>query len=394
MATVLSVFSGVGGLDLGLERAGFRAIACAEKWEIARRSLSANWPNRLLLTPGDVSSLGSSLTPGDLGIVTGALDLIAAGPPCQPFSKAAQWRTRSRTGLDDPRARPLQGLLDLIERFLPRAVLLENVPGFVRGRTDATGFLANGLGQINRNQGTHYGIQTKVLDASHFGVPQARRRAIMIATRDGQPFHWPQSTHAGRPITAWEAIGDLSDTESPQSSGRWADLLPSIPEGENYLWHTARGGGLPLFGYRTRYWSFLLKLDKHRPSWTLPASPGPSTGPFHWNSRPLSIREMLRLQSFPATWRVVGSRRDAVRQVGNATPPLLVETIARALLSLLGYEPARRRRTLLRRRYTGEPPPSVVRSVQDKFKHLQGRHAPHPGPGQGPNPRIEMRYDA
>ena len=63
--------------------------------------------------------------------------------------------------------------------------------------------------------------------------------------------------------------------------GKWVGLLPSIPEGKNYLWHTSRGGGLPLFGWRTRYWTFLLKLAKNRPSWTIQAQPGPAVGPFH-----------------------------------------------------------------------------------------------------------------
>src|SRR3546814_15139025 len=60
--------------------------------------------------------------------------------------------------------------------------------------------------------------------------------------------------------------------------GKWADLLPSIPEGQNYLWHTERGGGIPLFGWRRRYWNFLLKLAKNKPSWTIQAQPGPATG--------------------------------------------------------------------------------------------------------------------
>ena len=83
----------------------------------------------------------------------------------------------------------------------------------------------------------------------------------------------------------------MGDSELPAARGGWADLLPSIPEGQNYLWHTDRGGGRPLFGYRRRFWSFLLKLSKHRPSWTLSAQPGPSTGPFHWTNRPLAVRE-------------------------------------------------------------------------------------------------------
>ena len=84
--------------------------------------------------------------------------------------------------------------------------------------------------------------------------------------------------------------------------GKWADLLPTIPEGQNYLWHTNRGGGSQLFGWRTRYWSFLLKLAKNLPSWTIQAHPGSSIGPFHWRNRKLSVPEMCRLQTFPTAW--------------------------------------------------------------------------------------------
>ena len=143
---------------------------------------------------------------------------------------------------------------------------------------------------------------TAVVNAADYGVPQHRRRAIVVARRDGGTFAWPPKTHVERPVRAWDAIGSLHlrPSELPETRGAWADLLPSIPEGHNYLWHTDRGGGRPLFGYRRRFWSFLLKLSKHQPSWTLSAQPGPSTGPFHWESRPLAVREILRLQSFPA----------------------------------------------------------------------------------------------
>src|SRR5206468_6143085 len=127
-------------------------------------------------------------------------------------------------------------------------------------------------------------------------------------------------------LTAWDAIGDFSqDSNDPDLaiSGKWADLLPTIPEGKNYLWHTPRGGGEPLFGWRTRYWNFLLKLAKDQPSWTIQAQPGPAVGPFHWKSRRLSTRELCRLQTFPDDVVIVGDRMSLHRQVGNAVPSLL-----------------------------------------------------------------------
>src|SRR4029078_5650811 len=95
-----------------------------------------------------------------------------------------------------------------------------------------------------------------------------------------------------RYTTTWDAIGHLSNREVDEPlapAGKRAGLLPSSPEGNNYLWHTPRGGGKPLFGWRTRYWSFLLKLAKDKPSWTLQAQTGPATGPVHWPNRNPSV---------------------------------------------------------------------------------------------------------
>src|SRR5207302_1512865 len=97
------------------------------------------------------------------------------------------------------------------------------------------------------------------------------------------------------------------------AGGYWTGLLPSIPEGRNYLYHTRHGGGVELFGSRRRYWSFLLKLAQDLPAWTIPAKPGPSTGPFHWESRPLAVEELLRIQSFPADWNIAGNRTTQVK---------------------------------------------------------------------------------
>ena len=121
--------------------------------------------------------------------------------------------------------------------------------------------------------------------------------------------------------------------------GRWAKLLPSIPEGKNYLWHTDRGGGERLFGWRTKYWSFLLKLAKNQPAWTIPAQPAQNAGPFHWRNRQLRTSEMLRLQTFPSDIFVAGTRAERQRQIGNAVPPLLAEVIGRAIIASLNDRP-------------------------------------------------------
>jgi DNA (cytosine-5)-methyltransferase 1 len=174
-------------------------------------------------------------------------------------------------------------------------------------------------------------------------------------------------------------------------SGKWADLLPSIPEGENYLWHTARGGGLPLFGWRTRFWSFLLKLAKDRPSWTIQAQPGPATGPFHWTNRRLSSQELCRLQTFPNGLQFDCSRNDVQRMLGNAVPSLLAEVIARAIREqLLGQPMKRRELKLLPPRRRSVPRPERLTEVPLAYHSLVGHHADHPGEGLGNRARQRV----
>lgn len=386
--TVLSGFSGVGGLDLGLEAAGFTHIGCIELDETARRSLKANrddrWP---LLDAGDILDVAETLRPADVGLRRRELTLLAGAPPCQPFSKAAQWSRTSRIGLDDERSDCLDGFLDLAEAFLPQAILMENVIGFAHGAVAALPEIERALVRVNARWGTHYHPEARVIDAASFGVPQRRRRAIIVALRDGGRFSWPTPTHDEAPLRAWDAIGRLSVSDLPVAMGKWAALLPSIPEGENYLWHTSRGGGQPLFGYRTRYWSFLLKLAKSMPAWTVPAQPGPSTGPFHWDNRPLAVEELLRLQSLPADWVVEGTYRDRVRQIGNATPALLAEVLGRAILATLRRSTPGDQLQLAIPRVANVPKPSRPQKINVAYRSLEGDHPDHPGAGLGPKAR-------
>ncbi len=386
--TFLSLFSGIGGLDLGLEAAGFRLVGSVENDEVARRSLKANRGDEWYqIGPHDICELAGTLEPSDLDLEVGELDLIAGAPPCQPFSKAAQWSRTSRAGLDDDRGTLVGDVLELVATFQPKLVLLENVAGFVSGPTSALSFIEDSLEELHAATGYQYELACEILDANAFGVAQSRKRAIVVLSRIGE-IKWPVPAPDDLRPVAWDAIGGLDDPEAAtlEAGGRYASLLPSIPEGQNYQWHTDRGGGLPLFGYRTRYWSFLLKLAKKQPAWTLAAQPGPSTGPFHWESRPLTVREMLLLQSFPAEWRVEGHRREQIRQIGNATPPALAERVGFQLLAALGHEPPST--SLGHKRSGGIPAPQRRRSVPSRYHDLLGDHPAHPGSGLGPSPRA------
>jgi len=291
-----------------------------------------------------------------------------------------------------------------VEDLLPQAFLLENVHGIsYSGKEEGFVLLEKLTRGINRTAGTNYVLSWRVLSAADYGVPQIRTRFFLVGHRDGKEFQFPQPTHGPESeftehpelelqlhnripyVTAWDAIGDYNPPrdEDLVPRGYWAELLPSIPEGENYLWHTNRKGGLRLFGWRTRYWSFLLKLAKNRPSWTLQAQPGPAIGPFHWKNRRLSAEEMARLQTFPRNLKYIGGRGSVQRQLGNAVPSLLAEILAREIRkqffgslsaeeSKLAIEPKR-----------AVPPAEPVQGVPSRYLIHLGDHSDHPGEGKG-----------
>jgi DNA (cytosine-5)-methyltransferase 1 len=174
---------------------------------------------------------------------------------------------------------------------------------------------------------------------------------------------------------AWDAIGDLDDKNEcatkSKVGGQWGDLLPSIPEGQNYLWHTPRGGGKPLFGWRSRYWSFLLKLSKDKPSWTIQAQPGSAIGPFHWKNRRLSMREMARIQTFPDNVDVLGGNSNVQKQVGNAVPSLLAEVLGRSILSQFFGLRVGNKLQLLPPLRSPTPPAENLTKVPTKYKPVK-----------------------
>ncbi|GAA4143134.1 DNA cytosine methyltransferase [Leifsonia shinshuensis] len=394
----LSLFSGAGGMDIGVERAGFEIVGSVELDPRARAALHLNRPWWPSLGDGDVLSVAKSLTPESLSLGYGDLDLVVGGPPCQPFSTAAQW-SGGRLGMDDVRAKTVHGTLDVIETLAPKVVILENVLGFVQGSGAALPFIKQRLETLADKRDVHYNIDFRNINAADYGVPQNRKRVIVVLVRkDSGSWSWPTLTHSAAPATAWDALHDLQEHDPPTPQGRWAGLLPSIPEGWNYQWHTARGGGEELFGYRTKYWNFLLKLAKDRPSWTLAASPGPSTGPFHWDNRPLSSREMMRLQTFPDEWTLPGDYRAQVKLIGNATPSLLAEVMARAAAQTISGSPILGSPTLEVVRSKRPATSSPVAQVPVAYLHLLGAKDDHPGTGLGPgaqerSDRIRARLE-
>lgn len=287
------------------------------------------------------------------GLAPGEASLVHGGPPCTPFSKSGYWLAYKRAG-EDPKASLLDNFVAVVRAAQPKAFLMENVYalGYRNQNRPVFERLMRGISEAG------YSFDYKVLVAADYGVPQNRQRLICVGIRDDLldvptavwRFPWPSPTHSGPHETrsgwdetlpphrtAREAFDGLTEANNPHESeevvrGTYAEELRAIPPGDNYLWWTAhRGHPEPRFEWRTRYWTFLLKLSPDRPSPTIQGQPGPWVGPFHWENRRLRVGELKRLMEFPDEFVVTGSRRDQQLQLGNAVPPRLGLSVAHAL---------------------------------------------------------------
>lgn len=339
----ISIFSGAGGLDLGVEAAGYRVTAAVEHDPDAAQTMEKNFHH--LAGPvirQDILEVPTRELLRRAGLTRRARpDLLVGGPPCTPFSKSGFWLEWKRSGLD-PDASLLQAYTRVLAEAKPRAFILENVYALTYQNTASRPAYRRLLREIDD---AGYACRAEVLNAADYGVPQARPRLFVVGVPKGRRLpELPTPTHRGRwerrasgggelpHVTAGQVLAGLDCPPESEEvlRGRYAALLPGVPPGGNYLHYTAeRGHARPLFRWRSRYWSFLLKLDPDRPSPTIQAQPGPNVGPFHWENRRLRVGEVTRLFTFPDAFDLVGSRASVQAQLGNAVPPLLAERVAR-----------------------------------------------------------------
>lgn len=363
---VVSLFSGTGGLDLAAEtvtspsgsseRDGTLGVRVSVEWGQEECStLRANFDSDVI--QGDISELSGREILDAGGLSAGDPALLIGGPPCTPFSKSGFWLDYKRESRD-PNASLLDDYVRVVADARPEAFVLENVQGLTY-KTHAEQFarLLQGLEDLG------YSTQWQLMNAAEYGVPQLRKRVFVVGRRDGKPFRFPEPTHSGWSehsrridltklpfVTTGEVLKDLLPGEQEDgevADGTYADLLARIPPGENYLYFSERGPEETHFAWRSRYWTFLLRLDPNRPASTLQAQPGPWVGPFHWENiegpdgkaraRRLRIPEMLRLMTFPDDYAVVGARTAVQRQLGNAVPVEFGKVVIRSLLGQLGH---------------------------------------------------------
>jgi DNA (cytosine-5)-methyltransferase 1 len=350
--TAFSLFTGAGGLDLGVERAGYRVLYAVENEPVAVETLNRNrhkfFPDLPEVRPTDITTLNPRQVMKQIGVAKGEVDLLVGGPPCVAFSKSGFHLEYKRQGRD-PKADLLEEYLKFVAALRPATFLMENVFGLAYKNQSAVFFkrFATGIRKLG------YSINYEVLNAADFGVPQNRQRLFLIGARDGLdlwlplPTHWGEHERRARPshadsllphVTAGQAMKSMRTRPEPTElvNGRFGRLLSVIPPGGNYLHFTKeKGHPRPLFKWRSRYWTFLLKLDPSRPASTIQGQPGPYVGPFHWKNRRLRVPELKRLQGFPDDFEFAGTRNAIQLQIGNSVPPQLAWVVADAIRTQL-----------------------------------------------------------
>ena len=329
--TSVELFAGAGGLALGMHFAGFRHVLLNELDPKAAQTLRTNRPDWNVLE-GDIHKM-------DFSPLHGLVDFVSGGFPCQAFSYAGK-----KGGLNDTRGTLFFELARAVKEIQPKVFMGENVKGLIshdNGRTLA--IIRNAIAELGYTL-----VEPRVLKAVMYQVPQKRERLILIAIRnDIAPhveFRWPAPYK--RVMTLRDAFykGDLYPTDVPQSSGqiypeKKRRVLALVPEGGDWrnlpdnIAKEYMGASYFLGGGKT---GMARRLSMDEPSLTLTCAPAQKqTERCHpTETRPLTMREYARIQTFPDEWQFSGSLSDQYKQIGNAVPVNLSYAIGRSLMRL------------------------------------------------------------
>lgn len=330
--TSVELFAGAGGLALGMHLAGFQHILLNELVGSACDTLRANHPEWNVLQE-DIHKV-------DFRPLQGQVDLLTGGFPCQAFSFAGK-----KGGFKDTRGTLFFELARAVSEIHPRVFLCENVKGLLshdNGRTLDT--IKNAIAELGYTL-----VDPRVLKAVMFQVPQKRERLFLVAVRNDiaplAEFHWPSPYH--RVVTLRDAFfrGILYDQDVPQSEGqeypeRKRRVMEMVPEGGDWrdlpedVQREYMGRSFYLGGGKT---GMARRLSMDEPSLTLTCAPAQKqTERCHpIETRPLTVREYARIQTFPDDWHFMGSMSDKYKQIGNAVPVNLAWAMGRALVRLM-----------------------------------------------------------
>jgi len=360
---VIDLFAGAGGFGEAAKAAGATLNLSVEIDELCCETLERNngLPSHRV-EQSDVRLLAGKDLRALAGLQATSPLVVVGGPPCQPFSKASYWtdpgedaryrRARAR-GDEAPKPSPITNARpderrDLLGEFL-RLVAESQADGFVMENVSSLLHPRNRemfRGLVDEFEKTGYKVTVCHANAANYGVPQKRRRIFVMGSKYAAP-RVPKKTHRvtkkdPESLPEAEAVAPFLEPfagpefaeRGEEVEGRWADQLREVPPGSNYKHLTEWAGHPdPVFEAETRFWNFLLKLHPDLPSWTINANPGPWVGPFHWSSRRLRTPELAALQTFPEGYEFCGSRRERVRQIGNAVPQRLAAPMIESVLS-------------------------------------------------------------
>lgn len=327
----VELFAGGGGLALGMSLAGFHHVLLNEFETAACKTLKTNRPEWNVIE-GDVRHI-------DFTPLRGKVDFLSGGFPCQAFSYAGKG-----AGFNDTRGTLFFELARAVKEIQPKVFMGENVKGLIsheNGRTFET--IKNAIAELGYTL-----VEPRVLRAIMYQVPQKRERLILIAIRNDiakrVEFHWPTPYH--EVLTLRDALYQsvIFDSDVPVSEGalypeKKKRVLAMVPQGGDWrnlpedVAKDYMGGSWLLGGGKT---GMARRLSLDEPSLTLTCSPcQKQTERCHpLETRPLSIREYARIQTFPDSWNFQGSMSDKYKQIGNAVPVNLAWAVGRSLIRL------------------------------------------------------------
>ena len=344
--TVIDLFAGVGGLSLGFEMAGFNVLLANEYDQSIASAYELNHPNTKMIV-GDITSLNLEEV---FGKYSGKVDVIIGGPPCQGFSQKGQRKT-----IHDERNFLFKYYVKVVGLVRPRYFVMENVPNLL---TSEGGYFKQEIEKLFNDMG--YSLSMGVLNASDYGVPQNRRRAVIIGKRNGIAPHLPDANPNG--VTIWDAISDLAFLGSGEGNEVQEYPIPPQSDYERELRHGAtqlvnhvatKHSDLALERLRmippnagrevlpqehltkSIYSGTWTRMRKDEISVTITTRfDTPSSGKFThpYLHRAITVREAARIQSFPDTFIFTGNKSSQMKQVGNAVPPLLAKAVAGAIM--------------------------------------------------------------
>lgn len=361
--TLVSLFTGAGGLDIGLEMAGFTTVKAVDSDADCVASLRHNQQRGrigvleppllaeasiLQATVEDIS--GDALRPPDAD-GDWVPDLLAGGPPCQPFSSAGHMLS-----IHDPRGRLFEHFVRLANELKPRIILFENVRGLVTA-VGPHGQPGEALKLVkDAFESIGYATSFALLNAADYGAPQRRVRLFMFGSRDVRLPEFPPSTHAEELANSmfedrerWVTLGEFLQT-MPQSSADDIDLPGAALA--SMLENIQPGSGLKSAGAREKtrpggHWGYkqgTFIADLRKPARTVTAAATQDwIRDTQGRLRRLTWRECAALQGFPREWEFVGNKASRFRQIGNAVPAVFGVVLGKAILRVLDERPRRSR---------------------------------------------------